>query len=210
MTIWVPMREIQSLKQEQEQLLLDVSCSFMSISNSKWAHEDGVHPCLAPPTPAPQLPPPSVSEVQPPRKCFLEFTILFSRSLPKIISFFPVIALPLPDNCPLPPSHSSKRRHGADMPTPTCLLSLLTVKFPTILHVRVALHPSFHTLLQRTHDGTLPLMTHWHILSSAPLQGAVVCDESFKELAQTLGAGEISCSAIERQSWGEGDGVGGR
>ena len=146
----------------------------------------------------------------PPRKCFLEFSILFSRSLPKIISFFPVIALPLPDNCPLPPSHSSKRRHGADMPTPTCLLSQLTVKFPTILHVRVALHPSFHTLLQRTHDGTLPLMTHWHILSSAPLQGAVVCDESFKELAQTLGAGQISCSAIERQSLGEGDGVGGR
>ncbi len=71
LTIWVPMREIQSLKQEQEQLLLDVSCSFMSISNSKWAHQDGVvHPCLAPPTPAPQSPLPSISEVQPPTQMF--------------------------------------------------------------------------------------------------------------------------------------------
>jgi len=81
---------------------------------------------------------------------------------------------------------------------------------PTVLHGVVALHPSFHTLLQRTHDGALPLVTHWHILSSEPLQGAAVCDDSFVDFAQTLGSGVISCSAIERQSWGEGNGAGGR
>ena len=69
--LWVPMREVLERKLEQQQLLLDVSCSFMSISNSKWAHQDGVvHPCLAPPTPAPQSPLPSISEVQPPTQMF--------------------------------------------------------------------------------------------------------------------------------------------
>jgi hypothetical protein len=62
--IWVPIHEIEDRKHEQQRMLLDVSCSFMSISNSKNVNPDGVHPCLAPPTPlhAPSLP--SISEVQ--------------------------------------------------------------------------------------------------------------------------------------------------
>jgi hypothetical protein len=65
-------------------------------------------------------------------------------------------------------------------------------------------HPS--PSAQRLHDGTLPFMTHWHILSAAPLHGAATCSDSFTALSQTLGIGAISCSAFERQSWEAGEG----
>ena len=61
--LWVPMREVLERKLEQQQLLLDVSCSFMSISNSRRAVDDSVHPCLAPPAPL-NATPPSIHEVR--------------------------------------------------------------------------------------------------------------------------------------------------
>ncbi len=62
--IWVPIYEIEDLKQELQRMLLDVSCSFMAISNSKKVIPNGVHPCLAPPTPLHASSLPSISEVQ--------------------------------------------------------------------------------------------------------------------------------------------------
>jgi hypothetical protein len=62
--IWVPMREVEERKLEQQQMLLDVSCSFMSISNSKSVVDDSVHPCLAPPVPLNASTLPSIHEVR--------------------------------------------------------------------------------------------------------------------------------------------------
>ena len=61
--IWVPLHEIEERERQQHQALLDVSCSFMSISNSKNVSDDVVHPCLAPATPLPTSSLPSIPEV---------------------------------------------------------------------------------------------------------------------------------------------------
>ncbi len=62
--IWVPVRDSQEFKQEQQRMLLDVSCSFMSISNSGGRAKDGALTCLAPPTPLHSSSPASIPEVQ--------------------------------------------------------------------------------------------------------------------------------------------------
>jgi hypothetical protein len=64
--IWVPMRESQEFMQEQQQMLLDVSCSYMSIANSRRRDEDGAHPCLAPSAPLLTSSLVSIAEVQHP------------------------------------------------------------------------------------------------------------------------------------------------
>lgn len=127
--IWVPLHESgeRNWKQEQQQIPLDVSCSFMSISNSKNSYHDSMHPCLAPPTPLHSSSAPSIPEVRAPshvlsrhdRVCLMQHHL-------QILSFFPVQSLPLPSDCQLPHPPSSQRLRDA-MPTPTCLLSELTV-----------------------------------------------------------------------------------
>jgi hypothetical protein len=120
----------------------------------------------------------------------------------QILSFFPVMAMPLPGNCPLPLPPANEKLRMA-MPAPTCALSELTVRNPSNLSVFVSPLFRFTLSTQRAHDGTLPFLTHWNILSAAPLQGAAACGDSFEGLSQILGIGAISCSAFERQSWGQ-------
>ncbi len=123
--IWVPMHGIQELKQEQQQMLLDVSCSFMTTSNSRKRDDDGVLPCLAPPTPAHTLSSPSIPEVLSPSifSCTRHF-IIHDAPL-QVLSFFPVIAMPLPLSCSVPPPPTPQR--APEIPTPTCLLTELSV-----------------------------------------------------------------------------------
>jgi hypothetical protein len=111
------------------------------------------------------------------------------------------MATPLPDECPVPSPPGSERQHGAPVQTPKCLLSLLTVMVSMNYCFVFSIHSLFLSS-QHLYEGTLPHLTHWHILSTAPLQGAPTCDDSFEKLSLILGTGAIRCSAIERQSWG--------
>jgi hypothetical protein len=108
-------------------MLLDVSCSFMTISNSRKRDDDGTLPCLAPPTPAHTLPSPSIPEVLSPSifSCTLHY-IIHDAPL-QVLSFFPVIATPLPRSCSVPPPPTPQRPRAPEIPTPTCLLTELAV-----------------------------------------------------------------------------------
>ena len=169
--IWVPLHESgeRNWKQEQQQIPLDVSCSFMSIANSKKAYHDGMHPCLAPPTPLHSSSAPSIPEVSAPSRLLapLERVFLMLHHL-QILSFFPVLSLPLPSDCQLPHPPSSQRLRKA-MPTPTCLLSELTVGIsrtfsPLFLfrHISCSVH-SAHMMARCPSllTGTSCPLLHW-------------------------------------------------
>jgi hypothetical protein len=57
--------------------------------------------------------------------------LLYSDDAPlQVLSFFPVIAMPLPGSCSFPPSRSYLKPSSTEIPTPTCLLTELSVTNP--------------------------------------------------------------------------------